>query len=82
MFMLSLVLVIYGLSLCFEQCLEVNPEEIVDREVDFVDIATDEVPEHKYKESEVSLYKCRIRCSIDTRTARATFYLMDWAIVN
>lgn len=34
------------------QCLQVNEEEIVDREVVPVDIAYDPVPEHKYKEEE------------------------------
>ena len=32
-----------------------NEEELVDREVEFIDIATDEVPEYKYKEEEVSI---------------------------
>ena len=34
--------------------MSLSEEEKVDREVDFVDIATDELPEHKYKDTEVS----------------------------
>ncbi|KAK2192391.1 hypothetical protein NP493_30g02055, partial [Ridgeia piscesae] len=35
-----------------ENCLGLDEEELVEREVDVVDIAYDEVPEHHYKEEE------------------------------
>lgn len=35
-----------------ENCLELEEEELLEREVDVVDIAYDEVPEHHYKEEE------------------------------
>lgn len=35
-----------------ENCLGLNPEELVDREVDFIDIAFDELPPKYYKEEE------------------------------
>ena len=38
------------------KCLNINPEELVDREVDFVDIVNEEMTPENYKESEVSLH--------------------------
>ena len=35
------------------QCLGLDEEELVEREVDFVDIAYDEIPENNYKKEEV-----------------------------
>ena len=39
--------------LLFLQCLDLSSEELAEREVDHIDIALDEVAEHKYKEAEV-----------------------------
>lgn len=42
----------YSITLFLLQCLGLTPEELESREVDFLDIAYDEIKPHHYKEAE------------------------------
>ena len=45
----------WELCLWYFQCVNLKPEELQQREVDFLDIAYDELPSKHYKESEVTI---------------------------
>lgn len=60
-------------------CFQIFDTELKDqeREVCFVDIAYDEIPERYYKDSEVSLCRCVCKCSWLTG-ANATGEVQVW----